>query len=139
MTLRVVDSDGQPGGGQRRWARPLLIGSLMLNLLRAVQGIGGGMMFSTSLAIIAQTFQGKDRGIAFGIVTTNRAPPSEADSQRTSPLCRRAVARTTASPRPTPPLRRARDSSMRAKRSSRAQLVLRTMRTCCALASASTR
>ena len=42
--------------------------SLMLNLLRAVQGIGGGMMFSTSLAIIAQTFQGRDRGIAFGIV-----------------------------------------------------------------------
>ncbi|MCB0862602.1 MAG: MFS transporter, partial [Solirubrobacterales bacterium] len=42
--------------------------SLALNLLRAVQGIGGGMMFSTSLAIIAQTFQGQERGIAFGIV-----------------------------------------------------------------------
>jgi len=42
--------------------------SLMLNLMRAVQGIGGGMMFSTSLAIIAQTFHGHERGVAFGIV-----------------------------------------------------------------------
>jgi len=42
--------------------------SLMLNLMRAVQGIGGGMMFSTSLAIIAQTFHGQERGVAFGIV-----------------------------------------------------------------------
>lgn len=41
MTLRVVDSDGQPGGGQRRWARPLLIGSLMLNLL-LIGAIAGG-------------------------------------------------------------------------------------------------
>ncbi|CAB4899481.1 unannotated protein [freshwater metagenome] len=41
---------------------------LMLNLLRGVQGIGGGMMFATSLAIIAQTFHGKERGVAFGIM-----------------------------------------------------------------------
>jgi EmrB/QacA subfamily drug resistance transporter len=40
---------------------------LMLNLARAVQGIGGGMMFATSLALIAEAFQGKDRGIAFGV------------------------------------------------------------------------
>jgi len=41
---------------------------LMLNLMRGVQGIGGGMMFATSLAIIAQSFQGKDRGLAFGVL-----------------------------------------------------------------------
>ncbi|OJU94485.1 MAG: hypothetical protein BGO23_03535 [Solirubrobacterales bacterium 67-14] len=42
--------------------------SLMLNLMRAVQGIGGGMMFSTSLAIVGQTFHGHERGTAFGII-----------------------------------------------------------------------
>ncbi|HEX4217815.1 MAG TPA: MFS transporter [Acidimicrobiales bacterium] len=41
--------------------------SLMLNLSRAVQGVGGAIMFATSLALIAQAFQGKDRGTAFGI------------------------------------------------------------------------
>src|SRR3984957_1325610 len=41
--------------------------SLMLNLARAVQGVGGAIMFATSLALIAQAFQGKDRGTAFGI------------------------------------------------------------------------
>jgi EmrB/QacA subfamily drug resistance transporter len=40
---------------------------LALNLARAVQGTGGAMMFATSLALIAQAFQGKDRGIAFGV------------------------------------------------------------------------
>jgi EmrB/QacA subfamily drug resistance transporter len=40
---------------------------LMLNLARAVQGTGGAMMFATSLALIAQAFQGKDRGTAFGV------------------------------------------------------------------------
>jgi EmrB/QacA subfamily drug resistance transporter len=40
---------------------------LMLNLARAVQGVGGAMMFATSLALIAQAFQGRDRGIAFGV------------------------------------------------------------------------
>jgi EmrB/QacA subfamily drug resistance transporter len=39
---------------------------LHLNLFRALQGIGGGMMFATSLALIAQAFQGRERGIAFG-------------------------------------------------------------------------
>jgi EmrB/QacA subfamily drug resistance transporter len=39
---------------------------LHLNLFRAAQGIGGGMMFATSLALIAQAFQGRERGIAFG-------------------------------------------------------------------------
>jgi EmrB/QacA subfamily drug resistance transporter len=40
---------------------------LALNLARAVQGTGGAMMFATSLALIAQAFHGKERGIAFGI------------------------------------------------------------------------
>ncbi len=40
---------------------------LMLNLSRAVQGVGGAVMFATSLALIAQAFSGKQRGTAFGI------------------------------------------------------------------------
>jgi len=41
--------------------------SLMLNLSRAAQGVGGAIMFATSLALIAQAFSGRDRGAAFGI------------------------------------------------------------------------
>jgi EmrB/QacA subfamily drug resistance transporter len=41
--------------------------ALMLNLARAVQGVGGAIMFATSLALIAQAFQGRDRGVAFGV------------------------------------------------------------------------
>src|SRR5271163_4256631 len=40
---------------------------LMLNLARAVQGVGGAVMFATSLALIAGAFVGKDRGTAFGL------------------------------------------------------------------------
>jgi len=40
---------------------------LTLNLARAVQGIGGAMMFATALALIAQAFHGKERGTAFGV------------------------------------------------------------------------
>lgn len=40
---------------------------LTLNLARGVQGIGGALMFATSLALIAQAFQGRERGTAFGI------------------------------------------------------------------------
>jgi EmrB/QacA subfamily drug resistance transporter len=40
---------------------------LMLNLARAVQGVGGAVMFATSLALIASAFIGRDRGTAFGI------------------------------------------------------------------------
>ena len=40
---------------------------LMLILARAGQGIGGSMLFATSLALLAQTFEGQDRGIAFGV------------------------------------------------------------------------
>jgi EmrB/QacA subfamily drug resistance transporter len=41
--------------------------ALMLNLSRGAQGIGGAIMFATSLALIAQAFSGKERGTAFGI------------------------------------------------------------------------
>ena len=40
---------------------------LFLNLARGAQGIGGAIMFATSLALIAQEFQGRERGTAFGI------------------------------------------------------------------------
>jgi EmrB/QacA subfamily drug resistance transporter len=40
---------------------------LMLNLARAVQGVGGAIMFATSLALIAAAFTGRDRGTAFGV------------------------------------------------------------------------
>jgi EmrB/QacA subfamily drug resistance transporter len=40
--------------------------SLMLILSRSAQGIGGAILFATSLALLAQSFQGKDRGVAFG-------------------------------------------------------------------------
>ncbi|HSZ41155.1 MAG TPA: MFS transporter [Trebonia sp.] len=40
--------------------------TLMLQLCRALQGIGGAIMFAVSLALLADAFRGKDRGIAFG-------------------------------------------------------------------------
>jgi EmrB/QacA subfamily drug resistance transporter len=40
---------------------------LMLNLARGLQGVGGGMMFATSLALLASAYQGRDRGTAIGI------------------------------------------------------------------------
>jgi len=40
---------------------------LVLNLARGAQGIGGAIMFATSLALIAQAFSGKERGTAIGI------------------------------------------------------------------------
>ena len=40
---------------------------LFLNLSRAAQGVGAAMMFGTSLALIAQEFQGRERGTALGI------------------------------------------------------------------------
>jgi EmrB/QacA subfamily drug resistance transporter len=45
----------------------LATGSLFLEIARGFQGVGGAIMFATSLALLAQAFQGgKDRGIAFG-------------------------------------------------------------------------
>jgi EmrB/QacA subfamily drug resistance transporter len=40
---------------------------LMLILSRSAQGIGGAILFSTSLALLAQNFHGKERGVAFGV------------------------------------------------------------------------
>ncbi|MDP9294796.1 MAG: MFS transporter [Actinomycetota bacterium] len=40
---------------------------LVLNLARALQGVGGALMFATSLALLASAFQGRDRGTAFGV------------------------------------------------------------------------
>ena len=38
---------------------------MMLVASRAGQGIGGSMMFATSLALLAHSFRGKERGVAF--------------------------------------------------------------------------
>jgi EmrB/QacA subfamily drug resistance transporter len=40
---------------------------IMLILSRSAQGIGGAILFATSLALLAQSFSGKERGVAFGI------------------------------------------------------------------------
>jgi EmrB/QacA subfamily drug resistance transporter len=40
---------------------------LFLSLARAGQGVGGSIMFATSLALLAHAFRGSDRGIAFGV------------------------------------------------------------------------
>ncbi|MFD2764218.1 MFS transporter [Micromonospora eburnea] len=40
---------------------------LMLELSRGLQGIGGAIMFSVSLALLANAFRGAERGLAFGV------------------------------------------------------------------------
>src|ERR671930_2123663 len=42
-------------------------GPTELDLARGAQGIGGAVMFATSLALLAQEFHGRERGTAFGI------------------------------------------------------------------------
>src|SRR5207248_8239538 len=42
-------------------------GPLFLEIARGAQGVGGAIMFATSLALLAQAFQGRDRGVALGI------------------------------------------------------------------------
>src|SRR5215207_1378466 len=44
----------------------LATSATFLNLARGLQGVGGAAMFATSLALIAQEFQGRDRGTAIG-------------------------------------------------------------------------
>src|ERR1700730_2595146 len=44
--------------------------ALTLNLARAVQGVGGAIMFATSLALLAHAFRGRDRGTAFAAYGT---------------------------------------------------------------------
>jgi EmrB/QacA subfamily drug resistance transporter len=39
---------------------------LVLNVARGLQGIGGAIMFACSLALLAQEFQGRERGTAYG-------------------------------------------------------------------------
>jgi len=39
----------------------------MLIVSRSAQGIGGAILFATSLALLAQSFHGKERGMVFGI------------------------------------------------------------------------
>lgn len=41
--------------------------ALVLELARALQGVGGAGMFATGLSLLAANFQGKQRGAAFGI------------------------------------------------------------------------
>ena len=43
------------------------VSTLMLQLSRALQGVGGAIMFAVSLALLADAFRGKDRGTAFGV------------------------------------------------------------------------
>jgi EmrB/QacA subfamily drug resistance transporter len=45
----------------------LATGPLFLALARAAQGIGGAIVWATSLALLGDAFRGKDRGLAFGI------------------------------------------------------------------------
>ena len=42
-------------------------GAVFLVAARAVQGVGGAIMFATSLALLADAFRGKDRAVAFGV------------------------------------------------------------------------
>jgi len=42
-------------------------GPVFLSVARAGQRIGGAIMFATSLALLADAFQGDDRGVAFGV------------------------------------------------------------------------
>src|SRR5258706_9526045 len=41
--------------------------TLILQLSRGLQGAGGAIMFAGSLALLADAFRGKDRGVAFGL------------------------------------------------------------------------
>jgi len=45
----------------------LATGSLFLTLARGAQGVGGAIMFATSLALLAHAFRGRDRGVALGL------------------------------------------------------------------------
>ena len=43
------------------------VNTIMIILSRGLQGIGGAIMFSVSLALLADAFRGRDRGVAFGV------------------------------------------------------------------------
>jgi EmrB/QacA subfamily drug resistance transporter len=42
-------------------------GHTFLDIARGFQGVGGAIMFAVSLALLASAFQGRDRGVAFGV------------------------------------------------------------------------
>src|SRR5258707_7910487 len=44
----------------------LATSTLMLQLSRGLQGVGGAVMFAVTLALLADAFPGKDRGVAVG-------------------------------------------------------------------------
>ncbi len=67
---------------------------LFLHVSRAVQGIGGAMMFGTSLALIAQEFHGRERGTALGAGARRRAWRSRSgrsSAARSRTRCRLAL------------------------------------------------
>src|SRR4051795_326640 len=41
--------------------------SVFLSLSRAAQGVGGAVMFATSLALLSSAFHGRERGTAFAV------------------------------------------------------------------------
>ncbi len=41
--------------------------AIMLMISRGVQGVGGAVLFATSLALLASSFRGRGRGVAFGV------------------------------------------------------------------------
>lgn len=45
----------------------LATSSFVLTVARGGQGVGGAIMFASSLALLAQAFQGRDRGVALGL------------------------------------------------------------------------
>ena len=45
----------------------LAVNPLMLIVSRSGQGVGGAIMFATSLALLGNSFRGRDRGVAFGV------------------------------------------------------------------------
>src|SRR5580704_11381320 len=45
----------------------LAVNPLMLIVSRSGQGIGGAIIFATSLALLGNSFRGRERGVAFGV------------------------------------------------------------------------
>ena len=45
----------------------LAVNPLMLIVSRSGQGVGGAIVFATSLALLGNSFRGRDRGVAFGV------------------------------------------------------------------------
>jgi EmrB/QacA subfamily drug resistance transporter len=77
--LLTAGSIGDARGHKRVFAAGLVIfttgsilcgaapNALFLSLARAFQGIGGAIMFATALALIANAFAPRERGVAFGV------------------------------------------------------------------------